>query len=55
MIEFLSGIEGDCILFLDEFEKNFSESDSTILQIMDGVYNSKYRKVFLLMPSMRIW
>lgn len=27
---------------------NFSESDSTILQIMDGVYNSKYRKVFLL-------
>lgn len=48
MIEFLSGIEGDCILFLDEFEKNFSESDSTILQIMDGVYNSKYRKVFLL-------
>lgn len=48
MIEFLSGIEGDCVLFLDEFEKNFSESDSTILQIMDGVYNSKYRKVFLL-------
>lgn len=48
MIEFLSGIESDCILFLDEFEKNFSESDSTILQIMDGVYNSKYRKVFLL-------
>lgn len=48
MIEFLSSIEGDCILFLDEFEKNFSESDSTILQIMDGVYNSKYRKVFLL-------
>lgn len=48
MIEFLSGIEGDCILFLDEFEKNFSESDSTILQIMDGVYNSKYRRVFLL-------
>lgn len=48
MIEFLSSIESDCILFLDEFEKNFSESDSTILQIMDGVYNSEYRKVFLL-------
>ena len=48
MIEFLSGIECDCVLFLDEFEKNFKESDSTILQIMDGVYNSKYRKVFLL-------
>lgn len=48
MIEFLSSIEGDCILFLDEFEKNFQKSDSTILQIMDGVYNSKYRKIFLL-------
>lgn len=48
MIEFLSSIENDCILFLDEFEKNFNESDSTILQIMDGVYNSRYRKVFLL-------
>ena len=48
MIEFLSGIECNCVLFLDEFEKNFKESDSTILQIMDGVYNSKYRKVFLL-------
>lgn len=46
MIEFLSDIDGDCILFLDEFEKNFDEEDSTILQIMDGVYNS--RKVFLL-------
>lgn len=48
MIEFLSSIEGDCVLFLDEFEKNFKESDSTILQIMDGVYNSNYRKIFLL-------
>lgn len=48
MIEYLAGIECDCVLFLDEFEKNFKESDSTILQIMDGVYNSQYRKVFLL-------
>ena len=48
MIEFLSDIDGDCILFLDEFEKNFDEEDSTILQIMDGVYNSNSRKVFLL-------
>lgn len=48
MIEFLSGIEEDCIFFLDEFEKNFEESDSTVLQIMDGVYNSNYRKIFLL-------
>jgi hypothetical protein len=36
------------VLFFDEFEKNFNENDSTILQIMDGVYNSGHRKVFLL-------
>jgi len=48
LIEYLSSINSDCILFFDEFEKNFDENDSTILQIMDGVYNSGNRKVFLL-------
>lgn len=48
LIEFLSTINCDCVLFFDEFEKNFNENDSTILQIMDGVYNSGHRKVFLL-------
>ena len=48
MIEFLGGFNFDCVLFFDEFEKNFSEKDSTILQIMDGVYSSEYRKIFLL-------
>lgn len=48
MIEFLSGFNFDCVLFFDEFEKNFSDKDSTILQIMDGVYSSEYRKIFLL-------
>ena len=48
MIEYLSSLNCDCILFMDEFEKNFKEEDSTILQIMDGVYNSNHRKVFLL-------
>ena len=52
MIEYLSSINCDCILFMDEFEKNFSESDSTILQIMDGVYNSSHRKVFLLTTNL---
>lgn len=33
---------------MDEFEKNFSEGHQEILQMMDGVYNSEYRKVFLL-------
>lgn len=48
MIEYLSSLNCDCVLFMDEFEKNFKEEDSTILQIMDGVYNSNFRKVFLL-------
>lgn len=52
MIEYLSSINCDCVLFMDEFEKNFSESDSTILQIMDGVYNSSHRKVFLLTTNL---
>ena len=48
LIEYLNGFNFDCVLFLDEFEKNFSDEDSTILQIMDGVYNIGYRKIFLL-------
>ena len=48
MIEYLSSLNCDCVLFMDEFEKNFAESDSTVLQIMDGVYNSNHRKIFLL-------
>ena len=48
MIEYLSSLNCDCVLFMDEFEKNFEEKDSTVLQIMDGVYNSNHRKIFLL-------
>lgn len=48
MIEYLGGFNFDCVLFFDEFEKNFSDEDSTVLQIMDGVYNAEYRKLFLL-------
>lgn len=48
MIEFISTFNFDCVLFFDEFEKNFSRDDSSILQIMDGAYNSTYRKIFLL-------
>ena len=47
-IDYLNTLSSDCIIFMDEFEKNFSDGDQTILQIMDGVYNSEFRKVFLL-------
>lgn len=48
LIEYLASFNFDCVLFFDEFEKNFNEKDSSILQIMDGVYTSQYRKIFLL-------
>lgn len=48
LISYLSSFNFDCIFFFDEFEKQFSEGDCSILQIMDGVYNSAHRKIFLL-------
>lgn len=48
LISYLSSFNFDCIFFFDEFEKQFSEGDCSILQIMDGVYNSEHRKIFLL-------
>ena len=48
LISYLSSFNFDCVFFFDEFEKQFSEGDCSILQIMDGVYNSPHRKIFLL-------
>lgn len=48
LIEFLASFNFDCVFFFDEFEKNFSNKDSSILQIMDGVYTSEHRRIFLL-------
>lgn len=47
-IDYVSTLACDCIIFMDEFEKNFSTENQDILQLMDGVYNSEHRKVFLL-------
>lgn len=47
--EFLASLEFECVLFFDEFEKNFDKDENTsILTIMDGVYNCNNRKVFIL-------
>lgn len=48
IIDYISTLQSECIIFLDEFEKNFNEKDSSILELMDGVYNSSFRKLFLL-------
>lgn len=48
---FISKIQCPVVLFFDEFEKNFDTNqgeDKELLSIMDGVYNSPYRRVFLL-------
>lgn len=48
MFSYLASFNFDCLFFFDEFEKQFNEHDSTILQFMDGIYTSEYRRVFLL-------
>jgi broad-specificity NMP kinase len=48
MMEWFAGFNFDCVFLFDEFEKNFSDKDSSILQIMDGVYTSKFRRMFIL-------
>ena len=54
LMEYLSSFNFDCVYFFDEFEKNFKDDDASVLQIMDGVYNSEYRKIFLLTTN-RTW
>lgn len=51
LTEFVAKINCSCILFFDEFEKKFeanSDEDASLLSLMDGVYNSPFRRVFLM-------
>ena len=50
LADFLSKICCPCIIFFDEFEKTFKKdyNDTGILSIMDGVFNSPHRRIFLL-------
>ena len=50
LADFISKICCPCILFFDEYEKTFKKdyNDAGILSIMDGVFNSPYRRIFLL-------
>lgn len=51
LADFISKINCPCVLFFDEFEKNFNTNeghDLELLSIMDGVFNSPYRRVFIL-------
>lgn len=51
LADFISKINCPCVLFFDEFEKNFKTEkghDLELLSIMDGVFNSPYRRIFIL-------
>lgn len=51
LADFISKINCPCVLFFDEFEKNFDTHkghDLELLSIMDGVFNSPHRRVFIL-------
>ena len=51
LADFIAKINCPCTLFFDEFEKTFDTErgkDLDLLSIMDGVYNSPFRRVFLL-------
>lgn len=51
LAEFIAKISCPCVLFFDEFEKNFDtdhKEDKDLLSIMDGVFNSPHRRVFIL-------
>lgn len=51
LAEFIAKIACPCVLFFDEFEKNFDtnrKDDVDLLSIMDGVFNSPHRRIFIL-------
>lgn len=47
LISFINDFQQDVIVFIDEYEKVYKEDDS-LLSLMDGVFNSRHRKFFVL-------
>jgi len=48
LIPFLNDLQQEVIIFIDEYEKYYSNYDNTLLTILDGVLTTEYRKFFLL-------
>jgi hypothetical protein len=46
--QFIANIQQEVIIFIDEFEKVYQEYSSEVLTIMDGVYKTGYKRLFLL-------
>jgi len=45
---FINNIQQDVVIFVDEFEKLYSDRDHSVLTIMDGALDNGFRRVFLL-------
>lgn len=45
---FINEIQQDVTVFIDEYEKIFSERDFSVLTVMDGVLDNGFRRTFLL-------
>ena len=45
---FINDIQQNVIIFIDEYEKIYSDRDHSVLTVMDGALDNGYRKVFLL-------
>lgn len=48
LVSFLNSIQQDVIIFIDEYEKVYNKYDNSLLSIMDGVFRTDSRKMFLL-------
>ena len=47
LVKFLSRVDQECVVMIDEYEKIFGKSD-TLLSMMDGVLNGTSRRLFVL-------
>lgn len=48
LVTFLNSIQQDVIVFIDEYEKVYNKYDNSLLSVMDGVFRTDSRKMFLL-------
>jgi hypothetical protein len=52
--DFLSKIQQDVVVFIDEYEKIYSDRDHSVLTVMDGVLNCGHRRTFVLTTN-NLW
>lgn len=50
---FINQLQQDVVIFIDEYEKLFSEKEHSILSVMDGALSNEHRKTWLLTTNKR--